>query len=92
VEGAESEVLAGSREVLERNSRLFFTVEVSGGTEGRLNASRTRSARPIDNLRHRFRRLSRAAAGRPVDADALVALLRRSNWQDSLINLVVERT
>src|SRR5262249_11088444 len=91
VEGAESEVRAGSQEVLERNSRLFFTLEVSGGTAGRLNASMD-TLRWLDNLGYRFRLFSRAAAGRPVGADALIPLLRRSNWQDSLINLVVERT
>jgi len=90
VEGAESEVLRGGEQVLARNPGAFVTIEVAGGSEERIAAS-LETLGWLEERGYRFRRIGRGGAGPAGQAAALVSLLRRPTWQESLFNLVVER-
>lgn len=90
VEGAESEVLRGGEQVLARNPSAFLTIEVSGGGDERIAAS-LETLRWLEERGYRFRRIGRCGACTASRRAALLPLLRRSRWQDSLFNLVVER-
>jgi FkbM family methyltransferase len=90
VEGAESDVLSGSEEVLARNPQAFLTFEVSGGSDERVEAS-LGTLRWLEDRGYRFRRIVRGGVGPRHGREAVVSLLRRPGWQDSLFNLVADR-
>ena len=90
VEGAELEVLRGSEKVLARNPRAFVMIEVSGGNAERVAAS-LETLRWFEERGYQFRRFSARGAGPPMRSSALIPLLKRRHWYESLFNVVIER-
>jgi FkbM family methyltransferase len=91
VEGAEKSVLIGARETLSRNPRAFVTFEVFGSQpEGREASEETLHLLEADG--YRFRCLQEGADGAWVGASDVLRILTKGNWQESLINVLAERT
>ena len=90
VEGAESQVLRGSEQLLNRNPGAFLIFEVAGGRPERISAS-LESLRVLEQRGYRFSRLGARGLLHPASVAGLLPSLHSSDWQESLINLVAER-
>ena len=65
-------------------------LEVSGGNAERVAAS-LETLRWFEERGYQFRRLSARGAEPPTRSSALIPLLQRRRWYESLFNLVIER-
>jgi hypothetical protein len=92
VEGAEYAVLGGARETLKRNPRAFIMFEVSGRDHEK-QAVGADALQLLESLDYRFRRLQNGAAGSLLSARDLQSTIgTTTRWQDSLVNVVAEKT
>jgi hypothetical protein len=90
VEGAESNVLRGSSELLARNPQAFLLFEVSGGNRERISVS-LETLRLLEDRGYRFRRISVDGLEPPATAKELLPRLQSSTWQQALFNVIAAR-
>ncbi len=88
-EGAETAVLEGARDVLERNPNVRVIFEVSG-QDPRRRAQSIATLQFLEQRGFAFRRLGTPSIGPHVGLASLIATLQPGPWQQSLFNVVAE--